>query len=205
MVIRLVVISAVLLAGGVARSSGSSSPAPSSGGAGVITTTSPPATATAPLSVALDACAVTVPSGPPPPTPLPPAPFIGNGRLWAGLWPHGLVIVPEGDIERMKFMWRRGPGAHGLLHISGAEISSGSTIRARTSGYGRSGFNATSIAFPGQGLLPGDRKGWDGRADIRDPRPHLLGAPGASSGRAEVAGRVVRQLRIAAAIAGDHF
>lgn len=201
MVIRLVVISAVLLAGGVARSSGSSSPAPSSGGAGVITTTSPPATATAPLSVALDACAVTVPSGPPPPTPLPPAPFIGNGRLWAGLWPHGLVIVPEGDIERMKFMWWRGPGAAhqrrrdllGQHHPCPHQRIRALRLQCDLDRLSRSG------------VLPGDRKGWDGRADIRDPRPHLLGAPGASSGRAEVAGRVVRQLRIAAAIAGDHF
>ncbi|MGN6380912.1 MAG: hypothetical protein ACTHNU_18310, partial [Gaiellales bacterium] len=69
---------------------------------------------------------------------------------------RGLVIVPPGDISRrgslrMKFMWWRGRGARGLLHISGSEIASGRAIHARTFGYGYSGFNASSIFFPGQG------------------------------------------------------
>lgn len=103
----------------------------------------------------------------------------------------------------MKFMWWRGPGAHGLLHVSGAEISSGSTIRARTRGYGRSGFNATSIAFPGQGCYR--VTGRAGTAELTFVTlvrtcSVLPALPAAE--RRSLAGWCAR---IAAAIAGDHF
>jgi hypothetical protein len=51
----------------------------------------------------------------------------------------------------MKFMWWRGSGAHGVLRITGQEIASHAPVRGRTFGYGYSGFNASSIFFPGQG------------------------------------------------------
>jgi hypothetical protein len=64
--------------------------------------------------------------------------------------------VPPDDVEpdgylRMKFMWLRGPGVRGLLLISGHEIGSGASVRARSAGYGLTGFNASSIFFPGGG------------------------------------------------------
>jgi hypothetical protein len=67
-----------------------------------------------------------------------------------------LVIVPPGDerrdgLLRMKFMWWRGTGAHGALSITGHEIASRASVRARTFGYGESGFNPSSIFFPGPG------------------------------------------------------
>jgi len=99
---------------------------------------------------------VTPPHGPPRPDVIPPAPYLGNGRLWVGLWPEGLVVIPPDDVQRdgflrMKFMWVRGPAVHGLLHISGDEMGTGATIRARTLGYGLTGFNASSIFFPAEG------------------------------------------------------
>jgi hypothetical protein len=76
--------------------------------------------------------------------------------MWVGLWPQGLVIVPHDNIARggslrAKFMWWRGSGAHGLLRISGYEVDSYRHVWARTAGYGTSGFNASSIYFPGEG------------------------------------------------------
>jgi hypothetical protein len=67
-----------------------------------------------------------------------------------------LVVVPADDVRshgflRMKFMWVRGPGVHGILQITGAEVGTGATIRSRSSGYGYTGFNASSIFFPGEG------------------------------------------------------
>jgi hypothetical protein len=48
-------------------------------------------------------------------------------------------------------MWLRGPSVHGVLHISGSELVSGTSVRARSAGYGSTGFNASSIYFPGDG------------------------------------------------------
>ena len=111
---------------------------------------------TRPPSLALSDCPVTTPRGRRPPTGLPPRPYIGNGRLWVGLWPHGLVIVPPDDIGRrgvlrMKFMWWRGSSVHGMLGISGSQLDAGGVARGRTAGYGLTGFNASSIYFSRQG------------------------------------------------------
>jgi hypothetical protein len=102
---------------------------------------------------------VTPPGGPRPPGGLPPKPYIGNGQLWAGLWPRGLVIVPSDNVSRRgvlraKFMWYRGSNVHGVLHISGAQLNTGGgDVRGRTGGYGLTGFNASSIYFSGQGCF----------------------------------------------------
>jgi len=117
---------------------------------------SPTPHATGPLAKALGDCPVTTPGGPQPPGALPPAPYISSERLWVGLWPQGLVVVPGDDIGRhgslrMKFVWVRGPGVRGILHITGSEVASGASVRARSAGYGVTGFNASSIFFPGEG------------------------------------------------------
>jgi hypothetical protein len=67
-----------------------------------------------------------------------------------------LVVVPPDDIGRagvlrMKFMWWRGSTVHGVLHISGSRLHGGGVVRGRTAGYGLTGFNPSSIYFPGQG------------------------------------------------------
>jgi hypothetical protein len=67
-----------------------------------------------------------------------------------------LVIVPPDNISRsgvlrMKFMWWRGSSVHGVLHIGGSRLDAGGLVRGRTAGYGLTGFNASSIYFPGQG------------------------------------------------------
>jgi hypothetical protein len=113
-------------------------------------------TGSAPPRLALSACPVTPPAGPSPPTGLPPTPYIGNGRLWAGLWPRGLVIVPPDNISRsgvlrITLMWYRGSGTHGVLHISGSQLGADGVVRGRTAGYGLTGFNASSISFSGPG------------------------------------------------------
>lgn len=107
-------------------------------------------------SLALRDCPVTPPGGRRRPTALPARPYVGNGRLWVGLWPLGLVIIPpedigRGSVLRMKFMWFRGSSVHGLLHINGSQLDAGGVVRGRTLGYGLTGFNPSSIYFSGQG------------------------------------------------------
>jgi hypothetical protein len=150
--VRRALLIACLVLGAAGCSVGSSM-APPSGGH---TTRSSTTTGPAPASLALGSCPVTPPGGPRPPTGLPPAPYIGNGHLWVGLWPHGLVVVPPGDIARdgalrMKVMWWRGSGVHGVLHITGSQLDAGGVVRGRTAGYGLTGFNASFIFFSGQG------------------------------------------------------
>ena len=140
-----------LVLGTAACSMGSSKTPSSSGSVGSSSTTG-----SAQPSLALNACPVTPPGGPRPPTGLPPAPYAGNGQLWVGLWPHGLVVVPPDDISqrgvlRMKFMWYRGSSVHGVLHINGLQLDADGVVRGRTAGYGLTGFNASSIFFSGQG------------------------------------------------------
>ena len=148
---RALLISCLVL--GTAGCALGRSTAPPAGGSGMPSSTT---TATARPSLALGACPVTPPGGARPPTVLPPRPRLGNGRLWVGLWPRGLVIVPPGDVGRgrvlrMKFMWYRGSQVHGLLHISGSRLDNRGTVWGRTAGYGLTGFNASWIFFPGQG------------------------------------------------------
>ena len=138
---------------GAAACSMGSSKAPPSGGS--VASNSAPTGSVQP-SLALSACPVTPPGGPHPPTGLPPAPYIGNGQIWVGLWPYGLVVVPPGNISRggvlrMKFMWYRGSTVHGVLHISGYQLDADGVVHGRTAGYGLTGFNASSIFFSGQG------------------------------------------------------
>ena len=142
-VVVLVVLEACTASG---SPSSSRSPSPSPGGS----RGSP-----LPLAEALRACPVTAPNGSSPPG-IRDAGFFGGGGLWTVLWPHGLVVVPPDDIGRdgrlgMKFPWWRGPGVRGFLRITGAETGSGLPVTARTEGYGRTGFNASGIYFPGEG------------------------------------------------------
>jgi hypothetical protein len=145
-----------LVLAAVACSSGGPSTTPSPHESGSLPSAATTARATLPLAEALRACPVTVPNGSLPPGVASGAAYLGNGGLWTSLWPHGLVLVPPDDIGRdgwlgMKFPWWRGPGVRGHLHISGYEIASGESIRAQTSGYGVTGFNATGIFFPTEG------------------------------------------------------
>ena len=148
---RVLLIACVALAAaGCSMSSSTASPS------GVAKMRSSTTGESASASLALGTCPVTPPGGPRPPTQLPAKPYTGNGRLWVGLWPHGLVIVPADDISRsgvlrMKFMWYRGPSVHGILHISGSQIDANGVVHGRTADYGLTGFNASSIYFTGQG------------------------------------------------------
>jgi len=149
-----------LLALGACTSSGSSQPqSPAAGGTGPGggSTGSPGGPGrTLPLAEALRACPVTLPNGSPPPGGGRDPSYFGAGGLWTVLWARGLIVVPPDDIGRdgtlgMKFPWWRGPGVRGYLHITGEEVGSGLPVRARTAGYGRTGFNASAIYFPTEG------------------------------------------------------
>lgn len=93
--------------------------------------------------------------------------YLGNGRLWTVLWPHGLVLVPpddagsDGSLE-MKFPWWRGPRVHGAVHIHGHELALGLPVGASVpGGYGDTGFQASSVVFPAAGCyeITGDAAG----------------------------------------------
>ena len=73
-----------------------------------------------------------------------------------GLWPAGLVVVPPDDIDRrgvlgMKFMWYRGAGVRGILHITGSQLDGDGAVHGHTAGYGLTGFNASAVYFSRQG------------------------------------------------------
>jgi hypothetical protein len=78
----------------------------------------------------------------------------GNGKLWVGgLWPHGILAVGPGFVDRhgrvgMKFGWWR--GVPGRLHITGRRLdASAPHVRSDVpAGYGASGFQATGVTFP---------------------------------------------------------
>jgi hypothetical protein len=146
----------------VAESIELSSPSP-------ITPTDTPSPTPAPLTqAAIDSCQVTVPNGNlPPGVELPPdlepqfkLPTHGDNELWVGLEEDGKVrIDPEIDPDavrsdgslRAKFPWWR--GVQGQLIIVGQRLDApapplGSRI---PSGYGNSGFQATSLHSPSEG------------------------------------------------------
>jgi hypothetical protein len=157
--LRLVLSLAVLALGACSSSVSSTSPTrtppgvgPSTGAPGASSGGAPGPT----LAEALRACPVTAPNGSAPPGEGRDRLFLGRDGLWTTLWPHGLVLVPKGDIAPdgtlgMKFPWWRGPGVRGFLRITGNEVGSGLAVSARTAGYGRTGFNASAIFFPAEG------------------------------------------------------
>jgi hypothetical protein len=120
----------------------------------------PSATSPRAVSVGSDggACPVTQPNGAPPPEgEAPDGNWLGNGRLWTVLWRKGMVVVPLDAVEPdgglgMKFPWWRAPAVHGVLHITGHELTLGFPVRADVpDGYGDTGFQASGIVFPVEG------------------------------------------------------
>ena len=104
------------------------------------------------------ACPVTRPNGASPPEgEAPDGNWLGNGRLWTVLWRKGMVVVPPDSVEPdgglgMKFPWWRAPDVHGVLHITGHELTLGFPVRADVpDGYGDTGFQASGIVFPVEG------------------------------------------------------
>jgi hypothetical protein len=88
-----------------------------------------------------------------PPGEAPGVDYLGDGKLFVGLWPKGLVFVPPDDVEPdgflgMKFMWWRGSGVRGHLSIRGNEMTSGAAVRVNIPDYGLTGFQSTAIFFP---------------------------------------------------------
>ena len=108
----------------------------------------------APTDSAIE-CDATKPNGNAPPGEAP-GRYYGNGKLWTVLPPDGVVrpdrsmVQPNGTI-RVKFPWWR--AVEGLLTISGRRLDAeGRALAADVpSGYGVTGFQATSILFPTAG------------------------------------------------------
>jgi hypothetical protein len=74
----------------------------------------------------------------------------------AGLWPHGVIAVGANYIDsqgrvQMKFPWWR--MVPGRLRITGQRLDAAAPpLRAHVStGYGRTGFQASSVTFPTEG------------------------------------------------------
>jgi hypothetical protein len=124
-----------------------------------------PATSTTPVSTAVarpgpQGCPVTLPgrSGP---SSIPKEfgweSSYGDGRLAVGgLWPNGVIkagpdLVEKDGAVRMKFGWWR--GIPGKLDITGRRLDGSSPyLRADIPhGYGKTGFQATSLYFPKEG------------------------------------------------------
>ena len=99
-------------------------------------------------------CAVTLPDGshrPRDPAGLEQLGF-GNGELWVGLWPHGVVRATVDDVNQrgeivMKFPWDR--AVRGRLHITGRRIDAEAPpLRSHVPDYGLTGFQSTAVTFP---------------------------------------------------------
>ena len=112
----------------------------------------------APTKTPAASCAPTQPNGDTPPGEGPGPGWYGNGRLYTGLWPDGVILadprfVAANGSVGMKFGWWRAPGigAAGDLRITGRELSTGSPITASIpAGYGQR-FQSTGITFPTEG------------------------------------------------------
>jgi hypothetical protein len=109
-----------------------------------------------------NACRVTLPNGKAPPgsarARLPPVPpvFHGNGKLWVKLWPFGVIVAkptvidPDGSIG-IKLPWWR--SVAGTLAVTARRLDA-QAPRVRgdvPSGYGRTGFQPSGVAFASQG------------------------------------------------------
>ncbi|HEY7400563.1 MAG TPA: hypothetical protein VH989_06680 [Actinomycetota bacterium] len=79
----------------------------------------------------------------------------GNGEVWVGLWPHGVVRATPDNINRhgaivVKFPWDR--AVRGRLRITGRRLDAGAPpLRALMSDYGPIGFQPSSLVFPTEG------------------------------------------------------
>ena len=109
-------------------------------------------------STAAAACPVTIANSSVPPGANPAPGQHGNGKLWTGLWPGGIVIVDprwvqsDGSIN-LKWWWWRSHEAAGTLRIAGRRLDARTTPLTGEipDGYGLEGFQASSIIFPNPG------------------------------------------------------
>ena len=117
----------------------------------------PPPRGEQPTSEAPFECAVTLPDGshrPRDPAGLGAQGF-GNGEIWVGLWPHGVVRATSENLDRrgaivMKFPWDR--AVRGRLRISGRRLDAAAPpLHALMSDYGPIGFQPSSLVFPTEG------------------------------------------------------
>ena len=107
-------------------------------------------------------CSVTLPNGSTPPGEKPSSGHHGNGKIWTGLSPYGVVVAgpdyvrPDGTIW-MKFPWWA-DGVEGDLTIRGRRLDAPARrLRAEIdSGWPETGFSgdafwASAITFPTEG------------------------------------------------------
>ena len=107
------------------------------------------------------ACPVTIANGSTPPGEQPSPMNHGNGQLWTVLWPDGMIVfrpggpgeIRAGGSLAIKFPWWRGDGVRGPMEITGRLLDrEGAEAYAELpTGYGETGFQATTIVFSGEG------------------------------------------------------
>lgn len=101
-------------------------------------------------------CAVTFANGTTAPSEVKSRYGYRHGALWVELWPYGVTLVGKSDITSdgwlaVKVPWYR--FAKGTLRITATRLDKPSrSARADVpSGYGNTGFQASSIYFPSEG------------------------------------------------------
>jgi hypothetical protein len=101
-------------------------------------------------------CAVTLPNGTTAPSQVKSPYGYRHGTLWVELWPYGVTLVGKSDITSdgwlaVKVPWYR--FGKGTLKIAATRLDKPARpARADVpSGYGNSGFQASSIYFPSEG------------------------------------------------------
>lgn len=91
--------------------------------------------------------------------------YYGNGSLWTALWSDGVVIADSSYVDstgaiQMKWPWWRAPTVVGEFKIDGRRLDADAPpLRVKLpSGYGTSGFQASTLIFPTAGCWQVDAR-----------------------------------------------
>lgn len=124
----------------------------------------------APLTAAaIASCPVTMPNGSTPPGERPSPHQHGNGDLWTGIWPGGIVtfspngpgeMLPDGSLSMKFFWWRAAPGQP--LTIEGRRLDAAAPpLRASIPDGYFGKFQASGLIFASEGC-------WEVTGRVRD-------------------------------------
>lgn len=118
---------------------------------------------------AIASCPVTMPNGSTPPGERPSPHQHGNGDLWTGIWPGGIVtfspngpgeMLPDGSLSMKFFWWRAAPGQP--LTIEGRRLDAAAPpLRASIPDGYFGKFQASGLIFASEGC-------WEVTGRVRD-------------------------------------
>ena len=109
----------------------------------------------------LETCPVTLPNGSTPPGERHSSNHHGNGKLWTGLFPNGLIefgsgrpgFIRDDGVLSMKFPWWLGENVRGSFKITGRRLDGDvpPAFGDSVDGHVESGFIPSMVFFPTEG------------------------------------------------------